>query len=280
MSVPVEVREFIGRALREDIGHGDITTEAVIPASASVEAVVVAKEEAVVAGLGFAAEVFRQSDPALRFTAVARDAARVRKGTVLCRVRGGARGILAAERVALNILQRLSGIATATARLVSLVKGYNVRIVDTRKTTPCMRFMEKYAVRMGGGHNHRFGLFDGILIKDNHIRAAGGIGKAVKKARACHHLFRVEVEVGSLKEFREALRAGADVIMLDNMSVDAMKRAVEEARSRDGASPLLEASGNVSEENIRQVAATGVDLISVGAITHSAPSVDMSLRID
>lgn len=183
--------------------------------------------------------------------------------------------ILAGERVSLNVLQRLSGIATLTDAYVKQVKGLNVKIIDTRKTTPCMRFMEKYAVRIGGGCNHRFGLFDAILIKDNHIEAGGGIRKAVSLARKGYHLSKIEVEVGNVKDLRNAIDAGADIVMLDNMAVSDMRKAVEISNGR----VLLEASGGVRLKNVRDIAETGVDFISVGALTHSAPAVDISLKI-
>jgi nicotinate-nucleotide pyrophosphorylase (carboxylating) len=202
------------------------------------------------------------------------DGDRIRKGDIPAEVYGETGDILAGERVSLNILQRLSGIATLTAAYVKRVKGLKARIVDTRKTTPCMRFMEKYAVRMGGGCNHRFGLFDAILIKDNHIAAAGGIRKAVSMARKGHHLSKIEVEVGDMNGLKSAIDAGADVVMLDNMTVGDMKKAVAISNGR----VLLEASGGVRLENVRDIAETGVDFISVGALTHSAPAVDISLK--
>jgi nicotinate-nucleotide pyrophosphorylase (carboxylating) len=203
------------------------------------------------------------------------EGAKVRKGDVLGEVSGKTMVLFAGERVSLNILQRLSGIATLTSRFVDAVRGTSANIIDTRKTTPCLRFMEKYAVRMGGGVNHRFGLFDGILIKDNHIEAVGSITKAVSLAKKGHHLAKIEVEVENLKDLREALEANADVIMLDNMSASDMHEAVKIVQKQ----ALLEASGNVSLDNVREIAETGVDLISVGALTHSAAAADISLKI-
>jgi nicotinate-nucleotide pyrophosphorylase (carboxylating) len=203
------------------------------------------------------------------------DGKTVSSGDVLAEISGRTRTILLGERVSLNILQRLSGIATLTSMFVQEITGLSTRITDTRKTTPCMRFMEKYAVRMGGGYSHRFGLFDGILIKDNHIIAAGSIREAVQQARRGHHLSKIEVEVSNLDELNQAMNAGADVVMLDNMSVPDMREAVKLTRGR----VLLEASGNVSLDNVRAIAETGVDFISVGAITHSAPSADISLKL-
>jgi nicotinate-nucleotide pyrophosphorylase (carboxylating) len=278
MPVPAHVIEFIGRALAEDIGHGDVTTDSIIPPSRKAKASVIARQSTVIAGLDFFREVFRQVDPSVKIRLKVKDSDRVKHGATLCELNGPVHSILKAERVALNILQRLSGIATFTSGLVGKVRGYNVKIVDTRKTTPCMRYMEKYAVRMGGGHNHRFGLYDGILIKDNHIEVAGGIKKAVKKVKDAHHLLNVEVEVKNQKEVKEALDAGVEVIMLDNMTPAHMKKAVERIKM-DNSDVLVEASGNVTAENIRDIAATGVDLISVGALTHSAPAADLSLKI-
>ena len=197
------------------------------------------------------------------------------KGDIIAEISGRTRSILSGERVSLNILQRLSGVATLTHSYVEKIRGTKARIVDTRKTTPCLRFMEKYAVRIGGGSNHRFGLFDGILVKDNHIRAAGSIKDALAMAKRGHHLLRTEVEVETLDELREAIEGSADVVMLDNMPVQLMKEAVKIAGGR----VLLEASGNVSIETVRSIAETGVDFISVGALTHSAPSSDISLKI-
>ena len=273
------LRKFLAAALEEDLAQGDITTELTIPEGHVSEAEIIAKEDFIVAGLPFAGEVFALLDGGIGFDEAVPDGSRVGEGDVLAVVRGHTRGLLAGERLALNILQRLSGIATLTARFVELTDGTGTRIVDTRKTTPNMRYLEKYAVRTGGGCNHRFGLYDGILIKDNHIKAAGGIGKAVEMARCkAHHLMKIEVEVGSIAELTEALKAGADIVMLDNMPVELMRDAVRIARGYSPA-PLLEASGGVNTDNVREIAMTGVDFISVGALTHSAPSVDISMKI-
>jgi len=275
MEIPPEVRRLIRQALAEDIGAGDATTAAIIPPDEKSEAALIAKAAFVVAGLPFAAEVFRALDKNVAFEPLVEDGARVSKSAVIARLAGRTASLLQGERVALNILQRLSGIATLTAKYVEKVEGLPVKVLDTRKTTPGMRFMEKYAVRMGGGTNHRMGLYDGILIKDNHIRAAGGISRAVKLARrAAKRGMEVEVEAGTLDEVREALEAGADIIMLDNMPVEEMRRAVRLVKRR----AKLEASGNVSLKNIREIAETGVDYISVGALTHSAPASDISMR--
>jgi nicotinate-nucleotide pyrophosphorylase (carboxylating) len=270
-------REFIRAAIAEDIGHGDITSELIV-GERPVRANIMAKEAFVLAGMPFVSEVFDIIGSGTVITVFAEEGNEVKTGEIIAELAGPARLILAGERTALNILQRLSGIATLTASFVELVRGLPVRIVDTRKTSPGMRYLEKYAVTAGGGFNHRFGLFDGILIKDNHISIAGGIDEAIILARKAHHMLRIEVEVRDLREVLQAVKAGADVIMLDNMSVPEMKKAVANARSANSRI-VIEASGNVSLENVRRVAETGVDLISVGAITHSARAVDISMKI-
>ena len=275
MEIPSSVIDFLRRALEEDIGPGDITASLVISRDRKSKARYLAKEDFVLAGLPFAREVFRLLGPSIEFKMFFHDGARIDKGDILAEVYGNTSDILAGERVSLNILQRLSGIATLTDAYVTRVKGLRAKIIDTRKTTPCMRSMEKYAVRMGGGSNHRFGLFDGILIKDNHIEAAGGIKKAVSRARNGFHLSKIEVEVGNIKDLGNAIDAGADVVMLDNMPVSDMRKAVEISNGR----VLLEASGGINLKNVRDIAETGVDFISVGALTHSAPAVDISLKI-
>lgn len=275
MEIPSSVIELIRHAIEEDLGHGDITTNLLVPEESESRALYIAKGNFVLAGFPFAREVFTILDPAVSFTSFFSDGARVRKGDVLGEVAGKTRVLLAGERVSLNILQRLSGIATVTSQFVDAVAGTKARILDTRKTIPCQRVMEKYAVRMGGGVNHRFGLFDGILIKDNHIEAVGSIAEAVALARAGQYLAKIEVEVENLKELQEALEAGADIIMLDNMSVSDMSEAVRLAAGR----VKLEASGNVDLQNVREIAETGVDMISVGALTHSVPAADISLKI-
>ncbi|WP_334110605.1 carboxylating nicotinate-nucleotide diphosphorylase [Thermodesulfitimonas autotrophica] len=267
---------LIDMALREDLGPGDITTESIVPETLWARAEFIAKEEGVVAGLPVAGRVFRRLDPETEFRAEVAEGSAVKAGAVLAVVAGRARTILTGERVALNFVRHLSGIATRTRRLVAAVEGLRAVVLDTRKITPGLRALEKYAVRAGGGRNHRFGLFDGILIKDNHIRAAGGIREAVARARArAPHTLKVEVEVQSLDEVEEALAAGADIIMLDNMPVAAMREAVRCIGGR----ALVEASGGITEENVREVAATGVDFISAGALTHSARALDISLEI-
>lgn len=275
MDITPNVINVIQSALQEDIGYGDITTSLLIPEGNKSKAHFIANERFVLAGLPFALKVFYILDPSIVSKIYCRDGTRVKKGDVITEISGRTHNILKGERVSLNILQRLSGIATLTSIYIEKIEGLKAKIVDTRKTTPCLRFMEKYAVRVGGGYNHRFGLFDGILIKDNHIKAAGSIQKAVKAAKKGHHLLRIEVEVKNLRELREAIEAGGDIIMLDNMTVQEMKEAVKIA----GGKALLEASGNIKPENVRAIAETGVDLISVGALTHSSSAVDIGLKI-
>lgn len=278
MEIPYLVRRAISLALEEDIGNADITSSMLIPSEQVSTALVVAKDSFVVAGLVFAEEVFKTVDDGIKLHKRVEDGSRVRKGAIIAEVNGKTRSLLMSERVALNILQHLSGIATLTNAYAGKIKGVkkgHAKLLDTRKTKPCIRFMEKYAVRMGGGTNHRFGLYDGILIKDNHIEAVGSIKKAVGLAKRRHLMSKIEVEVENLKEFKDALDAGADIIMLDNMSFEDIREAV---RQNDGKA-LLEASGNITLENIKEIAETGVDMISVGAITHSAPAVDISMKI-
>ncbi|MDA8083521.1 MAG: carboxylating nicotinate-nucleotide diphosphorylase [Nitrospiraceae bacterium] len=275
MDIPSGVIDLIRHALEEDIGHGDVTTSLIVPPDNTARALYIAKGSFVLAGFPFAAEVFSMLDPETRFKTFHHDGAKVVKGDVLGEVSGKTRILLAGERVSLNILQRLSGIATLTGQFVDLVRGTKARIVDTRKTTPGLRYMEKYAVKTGGGLNHRFGLFDGILIKDNHIEAVGGITEAVNRAKSGHHLAKIEVEVENLKELQEAIDAGADIVMLDNMLPQDMAEAVALAAGK----VTIEASGNVTLANVREVAETGVNLISVGALTHSAVAADISMKI-
>ncbi|ACA58691.1 carboxylating nicotinate-nucleotide diphosphorylase [Candidatus Desulforudis audaxviator] len=272
-----ELDRLIRTALTEDIGAGDWTTAATVAAGTPAAGVLRSREAGVVAGLEVARRVFAVLDPRIQFQNRVTDGNQVERGTVLAEVSGAARPILTGERVALNFLCHLSGIATRTRRLKELVAGYPVRLVDTRKTTPGLRMLEKYAVRVGGGHNHRFALDDGVLIKDNHIAVAGGITAAVRAARAAvHHLLKIEVEVEDLDGVREALAAGADVILLDNMPPPLIKEAVRLVGGR----AVLEASGNVDEQNIREIAATGVNLISLGRLTHSVPYLDIGLDLD
>lgn len=269
------IKETIRIAIQEDLGHGDVTSFLIVPEDTRVNARIIAKEDFILAGIPFVREVFSCMGANADMKFFFEDGRDIKKNDIIADISGGARDILACERIALNILQRVSGIATLTRTYVECVSGLPVRITDTRKTIPGMRFMEKYGVRVGGGANHRFGLYDGVLIKDNHIKVSGGVRKAVELAKKAHHLMKIEVEVKNAHELNEALDAGADIIMLDNMSLSDMKEAVKIAQGR----VVLEASGNVSLENVRKVAETGVDIISVGALTHSARAVDISMKI-
>ena len=272
--------DLIRHALEEDGAYYDITTLSTVPEQQQAQAIMIARKEGVVAGLAVAAETFRQLDERIMFDLLVEDGTAVHPEQVLARLSGPARSILSAERVALNFLGHLSGIATVTARCVRAIEGTQARILDTRKTTPGLRSLEKEAVLLGGGSNHRYGLSDGVLIKDNHIKAAGGIAHAVSAARrTAQHLLKIEIECETLAEVRQALKAGADVILLDNMDVATMREAVELAR-REAPRVLLEASGNIgtNPERLAAVAATGVDFISLGALTHSAPNFDVSLE--
>ena len=270
------ISKLIDDALWEDIGPGDVTSEAVIPDEASATAEIIAKQDLVLAGILVSREVFRKLDPWVQFTPLAHDGSKVQSGTIIAEVAGRTRALLAGERVALNILQHLSGIATLTAKFREVLKGQRAEILDTRKSLPGLRALEKYAVRMGGGRNHRAGLYDGVLIKDNHIAAAGGIIKAMANIRTkVHPLLKIEVEVKNLDEVREAMAAGATMIMLDNMPPHLMKQAVSIISGR----VLVEASGNVTLENLKAIAETGIDFISSGSITHSAPAADISMKI-
>lgn len=273
---------IIALALAEDIGTGDITTLATVSADATATGVILAKASGTISGIDVARFVFASVDPDIEFVPLVEDGDRVEVRTELVRLSGPARSLLTAERTALNLLQRLSGVATATASYVDGTEGSRTRIVDTRKTTPGLRLLEKLAVQHGGGHNHRFGLADGILIKDNHLAAIGGsdrIGIAIARAReSAPHTLKVEIEVASLDELDQAIGAGADVIMLDNMSTADIAEAVVR-RDRANRPILLEASGGITLGRIQELAATGVDLISVGALTHSAPALDISLDL-
>ncbi len=271
---------IVDLALSEDIGTGDVTTLAIIPSGAWAEGTIVAKQPGVLSGIEVAGFVFHRVDPTIAYEARKADGDEVAVGDNLATVAGPARSVLTAERVALNLLQRLCGVATNTRAYVDAVVGTPARIIDTRKTTPGLRLLEKAAVRHGGGFNHRFGLADGVLIKDNHLAALGAPG-GDRVARAVHlarrhapHTLRIEVEVTTLTELDEAIAAGADVILLDNMDVETMRHAVKNCAGR----ALLEASGGITLATVRAVAETGIDLISAGALTHSAPSLDLSLE--
>jgi nicotinate-nucleotide pyrophosphorylase (carboxylating) len=268
------VEPLVRSALAEDIGTGDATTLATVPDNLTASAVFLAKADGVVCGLDIAALAMELVDPMVRFERLVEDGARVVSGTIVATVEGNARSLLTAERVALNFLQRLSGVATLTRHFVDAVAGTSARIVDTRKTTPGLRVLEKYAVRCGGGSNHRFGLSDGILIKDNHLAAGGGVAACVRAARQqAPHSLRVEVECKTLDQVREAVDCGADILLLDNMGLDQLREAV----TMIGGRSVAEASGGVSLKTVAAIASTGVDIISVGALTHSAPALDIAL---
>lgn len=270
------IRGIIENSLQEDIGHGDITTLATIPENFPANANFIAKNDLVLAGLEVAWLVFRLLDPGIKMEAGYRDGDQVPGGAIIAQVSGPARAILAGERVALNLLQRMSGIATKTAGLIELVRGLPVRVVDTRKTMPGLRILDRYAVQVGGGINHRFGLYDAVLIKDNHIKVAGGIKNAVEMARnKIPHTMKIEVEVEDLEQVGQALEIGTDIIMFDNMPVNLMAKAVRLVNKQ----ALTEASGGITEKNIRAIAETGVDIISVGALTHSVKAMDISLKV-
>lgn len=279
---PLFDAELVRRALTEDVGRGDITTEATIPAGTTASGRIIAREAGVVAGLPIAEIAFRLLDPSILFEAVVADGGSVEANATIANLRGDARAILTAERTALNFLGRLSGIASLTARCVAAVTGTHATIVETRKTTPGLRTLEKYAVRMGGGRNHRAGLDDGVLIKDNHIAAAGSVRQALLNARAAApHLLRIEIECEDENQVSDAVENSADVILLDNMPVERLRENVQWIRAHAPAT-LIEASGGIGTdaERLAAVAATGVDLISLGALTHSAPNLDVSLEFE
>lgn len=271
------IEAAVGAALAEDLGRaGDITSAATIPAGTSAVAVIASRKAGVLSGIPFARAAFRQIDPTLNVTSLVEDGARLSPGEVVVRIEGEARSILSAERVALNYLTHLSGIATATAAFVAALEGTAARITCTRKTIPGLRAFQKYAVRCGGGRNHRFGLDDAVLIKDNHIAVAGGVARAIEAARASvGHLVKIEIEVDTLDQLREALAAKPDAILLDNMTTDELRAAVAMA----GGHVTLEASGGITLETVRAIGESGVDLISSGWITHSAPALDLGLDI-
>ena len=271
-----QLTRIIEAALAEDVNTGDITTLSTVPEGTQIEGRFLAKASGLICGVSVAQAVFAHVDPAIRLEFFFGDGDRIQKGDVIARIGGPAIPILTCERLALNLMQHMSGIATRTREAVEMVAGYPVRILDTRKTTPGLRMLEKYAVRVGGGHNHRFTLSDGVLIKDNHIQAAGGITKAIRAARLhAPHTLKIEVETETLEQVREALSAGADIIMLDNMSTELMAQSVKLIDKR----ALVEASGNMDEKDLREVAATGVDFISIGALTHSVHPLDISLKL-
>jgi nicotinate-nucleotide pyrophosphorylase (carboxylating) len=268
--------KLVRASLVEDLGSGDITTDAIVPPKKKGTCRIVANEAVVVCGLAVCEKVFTSIDEAINFKRCVNDGDAVKKGTVLLRVSGRLGKILSGERVALNFLQRLSGVATLTREFTKRA-GAKARILDTRKTTPCMRILEKYAVRVGGGYNHRFGLFDSILIKDNHIKIAGGVARALTRVRKKYpEGVAVEVEVNNLNEVKEAVRGGADIIMLDNMDIKKIKRALEFIGGR----AVVEVSGGITLRNVKEVVKTGVDFISAGSLTHSPRAVDMSMEVE
>lgn len=271
-----DLDRIITLALQEDIGHRDMTTSHLLPRKQQARGVFCVKSPGILAGVEVAREVLLRLDPSLQFTVLVEDGSEVNPGDQVALVAASTAALLTGERAALNFMQRLSGIATRTRAMVDSIKYYKAQIVDTRKTTPGLRSLEKYAVKIGGARNHRFGLYDGIMIKDNHIKAAGGILKAVSTLRQnVPHTMKIEVEVEDLDQLQEALQAGADIILLDNMDAASIKKAVEITAGK----ALLEASGGITEETLVEVARTGVDYISVGALTHSAPSLDISFDL-
>lgn len=277
MSIPHHLlRKIVEEALEEDIGFGDITTESIVSDNFYTKAYIIVKEEGIVAGIPVAEEVFKFLDPSITFSPRVSEGERIEKDRIIIEIYGRAKTILSGERTALNFLQRLSGIATFTNYCVSLAKPYNVKILDTRKTTPLLRVLEKYGVRVGGGENHRFALYDMVLIKDNHIKIAGSITEAVRRVREkISFPYKIEVETKDLEQVKEALENKVDIIMLDNMDRESIKRAVEIINK--GA--LIEVSGNIKPEDIKDIAKLGVNFISMGKLTHSVKSLDISLEI-
>jgi len=270
------VDSLIGIGLNEDVNTGDITTDLLIPASAQSTATMIAKADGVIAGLFVARAIFSKLDPTVEFITEVSDGDKIRKGDLICTIKGAYRALLTGERLALNFLQRMSGIATETAKYVEAVKDFKTVILDTRKTAPGLRLLDKYAVKAGGGTNHRMGLYDLVMIKDNHISVAGGITKAVEAIRqSIPPNIKIEVETTTLDEVKEALNSAVDIIMLDNMDTKTMRNAVLLIDGR----AKVEASGNMNLERVREVAATGVDYISIGALTHSVTALDISLKI-
>ena len=276
---PLLVDRLLEEYLNEDIGRADLTAEGVFRGE-RVKAVIKAKEDGVLAGLPFAVRTFRLLDGSLKFSSPLREGMEFKKGDILLEVEGNAKAILMGERVALNILQRLSGIATKTRRMVERIRDLPVRLLDTRKTTPGFRLFEKYAVKVGGGENHRFGLYDMVLIKDNHIKVAGGVEEAVRRVRELiSPVYKVEVEVSNFEELLKVLRLPVDIVMLDNFSVEDAKEAVQIIR--EAGKPFeIEISGGINEENVRDYALTGVDYISSGSIIHSARWLDLSMKVE
>jgi len=274
--------EIVNRALDEDLGRGDITSRSIVRFGLSARGSFIAKQDLVLAGLEIADLVFGWFDEFIQIESTVADGDEIKSGKIFARVIGDAQMLLSAERTALNFLQHLSGVATVTRQYVQEIVGTKAKIVDTRKTTPGLRMLEKYAVNVGGGANHRLGLDDGVLIKDNHLAMAGSVADAVRRAReVAGHLHKIEVEVATLEQIKEALDAQADILLLDNMTPEMVRQAVQIVSEREGEDrrTLLEASGGINLSNVRQYAEAGVDLISIGALTHSAPSVDISFKI-
>ncbi|MGB9857898.1 MAG: carboxylating nicotinate-nucleotide diphosphorylase [Dictyoglomaceae bacterium] len=277
MSIPHHLlRKIVEKALEEDIGCSDITTESIVPEDLNIKAYIIAKEEGIIAGIFVAEEVFKFLDKNIKFLPRISEGEKVEKGEIIIEIYGKAKAILSGERTALNFLQRLSGIATFTNYCVSLAKPYNVKILDTRKTTPLLRILEKYAVKVGGGENHRFALYDMVLIKDNHIKIAGGITEAIRRVREkVSPFYKIEVETENLEQVKEALENKVDIIMLDNMDIETIKKAVEIINGK----ALIEVSGNIKPEDIKIIAPLGINFISMGKLTHSVKSLDISLEI-
>ncbi|MDF1612576.1 carboxylating nicotinate-nucleotide diphosphorylase [Stygiobacter electus] len=272
-----EIIKIVKIALQEDIGSGDITTNLIVSNNQKGFATIYAKEDGIVAGLFVARLVFKTFDDKIIFKALTKDGNKISCGEKLAEIKGNLKSLLTGERVALNFLQRMSGIATITSKFVKQLEGTNTRLLDTRKTAPCLRMLDKYSVKIGGGTNHRFGLYDMVLIKDNHIKTAGSITKAVTLVKSkLKNKIKIEVETTSLEEVKEALANKIDIIMLDNMSIDTMKEAIKLINGK----VKTEASGNITLENIREIALTGVDFISVGALTHSVKALDISMKIE
>jgi nicotinate-nucleotide pyrophosphorylase (carboxylating) len=272
----IQINKIIEQALVEDIGTGDITTESVIPYDLKAKGIIKTKEEGIIAGLNIANLVFKKLNPEITFQAKIKDGIKVYPKEILAEINGSAQAILKGERIALNFLQRLSGIATNTYKFCQEVKDFPVHITDTRKTTPGLRILEKYAVRIGGGYNHRFGLYDAVLIKDNHLVMTGGVKSAVNSVRKkIPHTMKIEVEVENLSQLQEALEMKVDIVMLDNMNLQVMKEAIKIAKNK----VLIEVSGGITLEKVKQIAELGVDLISIGALTHSIKSLDISMEI-
>lgn len=269
------VEKIVTLSLKEDIGKGDITTNLIVNDKLKCLAIIKSKDTGVLAGNPIAELVFKRLDPRIKYIQRKKDGDTINPNDIIAEVRGSVRTVLTGERLSLNFLQRLSGIATLSQKFVNKTKGFDVKIIDTRKTTPGLRILEKYAVTVGGCYNHRFGLFDGILIKDNHIQIAGNIEKAVLKVRAKHKNKEIEVETSNINQVREALKSGADIIMLDNMTPDKIKKAVKIIDNK----AMTEASGGINLDNIGEYAKTGVDYISVGVLTHSAKSLDIGLYV-